>query len=567
VNVSEPTQEHPRADRLVAWAVFGLALALRLVAAVRLSPHTDEPSTQLAMVRVLETGFPIFRSGILYLQGATVTYLTAILGLLGWSDAWDLPVQRLVTVVPSALGVVLLHRLVRETTGSALAAGVAALLLALDPLAVQWGANVRPYGMLEVLCVVLGILFHRALVRPERRWAVALALVFGVATFTHVGGLMLWPGMAAVVVLLHGRRAWTGAREAVIGLLLSLLGPALMLVINTWFGVTSTRATDRPAFVGNHLVSFNYLLRPTLSGWFRMYGDEPWSPVVPALLLATAVVMVPAVIVRWWTGRSQDVGRLVLLALALAPITAITFMVRDQQARYYLPSQPFLFALVGCAVASWRPGLPQRVVAGTLVTTVLGATGLGLWERLSHPLVDEDYRPAIDWLQAELKPGDYVLAILPPVVELMLPDWKHSVFVAGQAWRSGRYARPGPDGTPVDYWGGWPVLLDERELCLGMLAHPGAWLLLDRERQTKGRTLSGLTRKVIPDATEIAFQEEGAARVLRVLPVDRWSSLARQKCATAIAPVGPIDPRLVSPLHAPLAAPLPPAPPPLPLLR
>src|SRR5687767_5791717 len=95
-----------RLDPLVP-ALFTLSLAVRLVAARRLSFHVDEQFSLLGAHAVAERGLPFLPSGVPYLHGATLSYLLAPLILFGADDLSDLRALRLVSAVAGALTVIL----------------------------------------------------------------------------------------------------------------------------------------------------------------------------------------------------------------------------------------------------------------------------------------------------------------------------------------------------------------------------------------------------------------------------------------------------------------------------
>src|SRR5690554_982139 len=57
--------------------VTSIALVVRIVTFRQFTGHIDEPASLLAIQRVAETGVPMFPSGVLYLQGAVISYIAA----------------------------------------------------------------------------------------------------------------------------------------------------------------------------------------------------------------------------------------------------------------------------------------------------------------------------------------------------------------------------------------------------------------------------------------------------------------------------------------------------------
>src|SRR5829696_6639643 len=87
-----------------------LAFTIRGVTATRLIPHVDEAATMLATEMVATKGVPVFPSGVLYLQGASLSYLLTPLAALIGDTIDQLTVLRFVNVLIGT-GVVMLTAL------------------------------------------------------------------------------------------------------------------------------------------------------------------------------------------------------------------------------------------------------------------------------------------------------------------------------------------------------------------------------------------------------------------------------------------------------------------------
>jgi hypothetical protein len=92
-------------DVIVLFALTVLAGVPRIGAARALPLHVDEPNTLLAAQMVAEQGLPVLPSGVLYLHGATQSYLLALLVRFGWGNVADLGLHRLTSVVAGTLSV------------------------------------------------------------------------------------------------------------------------------------------------------------------------------------------------------------------------------------------------------------------------------------------------------------------------------------------------------------------------------------------------------------------------------------------------------------------------------
>jgi hypothetical protein len=194
--------------------VLLLALMIRVGAARHLSPQVDEPATLLAAHQIVERGLPILPSDTLYLHGATLSYALAPLVWAGYGDLEDLHKLRMVSVLAGVVAVALTFWLAYRISGAAWVGALAAFLLAIDPLSVQWSAHLRMYSVLQALTLLTLVLALDLLVRPgSRRSSIGLVVVFWLAIFTHVGAALIWPALAAVAAIVHGRELLRSRRS------------------------------------------------------------------------------------------------------------------------------------------------------------------------------------------------------------------------------------------------------------------------------------------------------------------------------------------------------------------
>ncbi|HRA46854.1 MAG TPA: hypothetical protein PK819_02160, partial [Thermomicrobiales bacterium] len=94
--------DHSPRFSLLHIALFCILLTgflLRLSAAKHLSSHVDESASIMAAKMVADRGVPIFPSGTLYLQGATISYILAPIIKLGYGGFDDLFVMRMLSVI------------------------------------------------------------------------------------------------------------------------------------------------------------------------------------------------------------------------------------------------------------------------------------------------------------------------------------------------------------------------------------------------------------------------------------------------------------------------------------
>ncbi|MBA2758835.1 MAG: glycosyltransferase family 39 protein, partial [Chloroflexia bacterium] len=149
--------------------IIGVGFVVRLIAAITLSPHVDEPSSVLAAHAVAERGLPILPSGTPYFQGVTLSYLLQPFVWLGFGEIDDLLAMRMIVVVAGTVTLYLCYRLAREVTGDARVGLVMAALVAIDPISVQWSGHLRMYGLLQALVIALAWAFVR-LLNGDKSW-------------------------------------------------------------------------------------------------------------------------------------------------------------------------------------------------------------------------------------------------------------------------------------------------------------------------------------------------------------------------------------------------------------
>ena len=108
-------------------AVIAAGFLLRFSAAQHLSSHVDEAASVMAAQMIAEKGIPLFPSGTLYLQGATISYLLAPAVKFGWGDYDNLLPLRLLSVLFGTASIFFMYKFGREVTRSATAGFIAAL--------------------------------------------------------------------------------------------------------------------------------------------------------------------------------------------------------------------------------------------------------------------------------------------------------------------------------------------------------------------------------------------------------------------------------------------------------
>ncbi|MDQ3167867.1 MAG: hypothetical protein M3P94_04365, partial [Chloroflexota bacterium] len=450
---------------------------------------------------------------------------------------------------------------------------VAAGLVAIDPLSIQWDAHVRMYGLLQVLCLAIVWVFLGAVANPARwRWAAALAGLFCLATFTHVGAATLWPPLAGVALLVHGRGIWRGGRPLAMALGAAAVAPLVVSLLPAVIGPENFRDSGAGGsllgFAGADLLAPERLTDPSIDAWLGLFGQR-WASVFAPLVLVAAT--------GYLLGRLGDpdrssgsagaapghgpgrVGLLTLLATYWGGVAAVSLFTTEQHPRYLLYLQPLGALLLALAAATvvgsgrvsgaesgvissvrsgTRRGVGRRdqarsrqttrlrpatlVAVAALVLPGLVASGMGVAWRLGNPTVDVDYVTALRYVADHRESGEPVIVALPPSAYLVLGSRRNLYFLAGtegQA-RVTRYTRVTELGRTVDYWTGTTTVTDPGELCGLLRRRPGAWVVVDTPRLNAVWAYRGEMTATIRAMTEEVSRAPGGVRVLRALPED-----------------------------------------------
>ena len=358
------------------WIAIGLfcvvliGLLLRLAAAEQLSSHVDESASIMAAQMVVDKGAPVFPSGTLYLQGATISYLLAPVIKLGYGGLDHLFELRLLSVIAGTLAILALFYLTRWLTRSPwVALGVAAML-AIDPASVRWGGLVRMYALLQLVSLVMLFLFLQLLRSPgSRRLLFGFVAAFWFGVFTHIAICLFLPPMLLLAIWKH-RMALLGRRlDLGVALGAACAAPFTLLVLNRL--VTPQQATPAGtssgvSFVGDYLLSADQILHPTLKSWRLLFDYDSSGRIIPYLIVGFSCILfgryfLDANLVSWKTGRRNILT--VLMVLYWVPILLVAAFANENSERYLLHLHPFGLILIGFAL--------QELVVGERVRPAL----------------------------------------------------------------------------------------------------------------------------------------------------------------------------------------------------
>lgn len=542
--------DNPADTRLVFWSLAFpvlVALLLRVAAALTLTPHMDEIVSIVVAKQVAATGLPFLPSGILYLQGATLSYLLAPFILVGIDDPGLL---RIPGILFGTLSVALCWAFTRNISGSAPAAGLAALLLACDPISVQWSAHVRPYALLQLMTLFIVWRFTHVLTADSsseaRRDLILTVLAFSAGVFTHVSIVMILPALAIATCW---RFRDNGARwlQATVFLSTCLFAPAIFLLLNQQFDVSSAGASEAASsvpIIGNHIFDLSALLTPNWRTWVDIYRVPYASDVLPFFALLMSLVLIAAAC-RHTPQRQFSSAVVFLLSLFWLPVLGIVFLTKGEP-RYLMHIHAFELIILATGLWTLSAGLvfasqqhwlatgarklaPALAIA--LCAVLLAGTALRFHDRYPSP----NFLPAMELVKEQHQPGEAIIVSWPPIAWDTLDSARDDlVFLAGseQSDRRDRYTRLQPDGRRHDFWAGIPAIVSTHELCTLLRDQPGAWLVLAPRRLNAKWAYSGAMASLVR-LTATRSEAMGQVKVWRPVAPDHWPARAERICERA----------------------------------
>ena len=371
------------------FCVVLIGLLLRYSASQQLSSHVDESASIMAAEMVVEKGVPVFPSGTLYLQGATISYLLAPAIALGYGGIDHLTELRLLSVIAGTLAILALYFLTTSLTRSAWTGLAVAALLAIDPASVRWGGLVRMYALLQLVSLVMLALFIHLLRTPaSRRAFIGFVVVFWLGVFTHIAICLFLPPMLILAAWKH-RLALFGRRLDLLAALgAACAAPFTLLVLNRL--VTPPQATpvgeSTPgiSFVGEYLLSIEQILNPTLSSWQQLFRYADPGGLIPVVLVGLSCLLFGRYYLDSNLAPHKVERRNILSALLLlywVPILLVASFATEHNERYLLHLHPLGLILIGFAAQDliWKeralpapaftraPGTATLLAGGTIV--------------------------------------------------------------------------------------------------------------------------------------------------------------------------------------------------------
>lgn len=375
-----------------------------------------------------------------------------------------------------SLGVIALVMLIGRRLFSRRAGILAGLLLAVDPIGVQFAQFARGYELSLLLATASSALFLAALRRPGRLglWVAYVAVTAAAAYTNFWAALVPLAQLVSLVPLAPGEVPW----RRVVGSELAaavLMAPVALLI----------KATDNSGVNWVSQASAGHLFT-------RIRAAVPHALIDLAVLAGVAVVA--AGLVVWRRRRPLRPGGtawswLFCAAWLVVPIGSIVLVSAAYRpllvARYLVVCLPPVMLLVGAGLDRLRR--PALVVATALLVAI-SAVGVAQWYRHGP---GQDWRGVTAAVARQARPGDGVLLFAPYV---RIPfEWYLQDHPTARA-----ELRP---VVPATAWGADPlyfdtaITLDTAEVRRAAEGYGRVWLVLSQQAFSPGEyadVLAGL---------------------------------------------------------------------------
>jgi mannosyltransferase len=410
-----------KSDALMLMLVTGLAAILRILYLTSKSFNLDE-GLSLFLARM---DFASFRHFVSSVEMNMVLYYALLRGWLHVGTGEF--VVRLLSVIPAVATVPVVYaigaRLADRRVGQ-----IAALLLAVQPMHVEFSQEARSYAWAVLLVSLSSLYFLRATELPSGGNLAAYSLTSALAVYAHVfAGLVLVSQWAALCFRDRKDVPWRKLSAALV-LLAMLLAPAFVAILRS-----SGYVRWIPKPTGHGFVEVLYSL--TLSRFRCLVYLVLWAAAVWAGIKLRSE--------RWRCG---------FLALWLFAPVMITIAVS-----FYKPLlvPRYLLVCVPASVLLAAAGLMQlnRIPAAILLSLACLYSIRGDSFYYRHPDLTEDWRSATRHVLARLSPGEFVV-LLPGFSKYTFEYYRRTAGV--------------PDGT---------ILERENAAQIPATNHSGVWFI------------------------------------------------------------------------------------------
>lgn len=324
------------AARLLLFAgilLLGFAACIPLLSAYRL--HADE-ALFASLARLIVTGRdPLLNDTTLLVDKPPLFYLTLAAGVsLGWANE---AAARIPGLLATVISVALAARLALHLYRSTAAAALAALLMALSPYAISFGATAFADPLMIMWALAALVVVTSGGDRPSR-WGWA-GLLLGAAFATKQSGILFLPlavALGAIADAGHGTRrrdvvGWLGRFAAGLGIVLVLVVVwDLLRGSGTSFWVAGVAANNP------HRLARSSEVWARAAGWLAWLRYFGGGAAVSGLLLGLAVLCAPLELARRRPSR-RAAASLALIAFAVAYLALQWLVAFPLLDRYLLP--------------------------------------------------------------------------------------------------------------------------------------------------------------------------------------------------------------------------------------
>ena len=345
-------------------------------------------------------------------------YFTALgvwLALTGTSEF----ALRFLSAATGTLVVPLMYVLGRAIGGTRLGRA-AALLVAISPLLVYYGQEVRMYAPSAALVVAVAVMAWRGIsLAPPRRWVWQYILLGGVSAYVHLYNLLpvlafnVAYALLALPVLLRDPRGgslaarlrpvgwWALAQLGVLGLLL----PWFPVMLSK--GLIGSGGSDQAVPLGSIALD---LARGFAVGLLANPARYDWLTASAWAIGAVSAVL--GVVLALRAGPMRPLARGAVLAACWVAISMLVMYVtiagrHDFAPRYLISALPGFGLLLAAGLALL---LRARWLLPVGLVVVVGATSLPLVDYYRQPLATRpDQRAAIRMLESMAGSGDAVV--------------------------------------------------------------------------------------------------------------------------------------------------------------
>lgn len=486
---------------LIVILLLGFSLRLRFASQVAL--FVDEYTSILAMDSVAHRGLPILPSGLMYSPKGLLHSFAG--GAVVWAFGSSSFLIRFMSVLAGVITICCAYRIGRDWFSSAVGLMTATALTCL-PSAIEWGVRIRPYALLQMLCLIGGSFVINGYVGDRRhRAGITGLLVLVTAVLAHPLGLIMVGGLLVAIMVARLaspsdeiRRYRSTAWAAAAGILLV----AAVIMLNSregaWgvHGILESTAQKFLSPSGLQEIII-YLLMFT-----HHFLTWPLWPLTVLYVLGLVTLLYRAV--------NRDLKPDDSIVLALYVLTVSVWLLTSALSsglynyRYLLQILPF-YLLV--AAREWQRQLDlileslnlyglrsQSILSGATVAavgTLLVPGALGTMKQ-----TESGWEAAYGYVRGQWRPGDAVATCSPTPSYFIMGRVDYYVTQEGEVF----------DGT--DIWTGAPLVDTLEDFTTMISTEDRVWFVIEREWCWK-RNLSPQFREAVQRRMHLAYERDG----------------------------------------------------------